>query len=93
MDHGKTTIIDSLLRGFQGVLFDDSEMLTYTIRQLVKRHFESHVDAGRKVTSKSYLAAIGALEVNNIRMERELRAMEEKLAEERKEKAAKKARK
>lgn len=85
------TIVDSLLSGFQGVLFDCPDMLSYTVRQLVKRYLESHKDAGKKVTSKVYLSALGALSTNSIMLDEGLRELEEELTKERKEKAAKKA--
>jgi len=84
-------IVDSLLTGFNGVLFDDPDMLAYAVRQLVKRYIESHKDAGKKMTSKSYLAAIGALRDNSLKLVEERLAMETELDKERKEKAAKKA--
>ena len=91
MDKGKHVIIDSLLTGFNGVLFDCPDMLAYTVQRLTKRYIESHKDAGRKVTSKSYLAAIGALRDNSLKLVEERLAMETELDKERKEKAAKKA--
>ena len=91
MEPRKSVIVDSLLSGFKGVLFDCPDMLSYTIRQLVKRYFESHRDAGKKVTSQVYLAALGALSTNSIMLDEGLRELEEVLAKERKEKAAKKA--
>jgi len=84
-------IVDSLLTGFNGVLFDDPDMLAYAVQRLVKRYIESHKDAGREMTSKGYLAAIGALRDNSLKLVEERLAMEGRLAKERKEKAAKRA--
>ncbi len=95
MEPRKSVIVDSLLSGFKGVLLDDADMLSYTIRQLVKRYFESHKDASKKITSGVYLSALGALSTNSIMLDEGLRELEEKaaekLAKERKERAAKKA--
>ncbi len=93
MEPDKQVIVDSLLSGFKGMLFDNADMLSYTVCQLVKRYLESHKDAGKNVTSKDYLAALGALSTNSIMLDEGLRELEEKIAKERKEKAAKKAKK
>jgi hypothetical protein len=93
MEPRKSVIVDSLLSGFKGVLFDDADMLSYTIRQLIKRYFESHKDANKKITSGVYLSALGALSTNSIMLNEGLRELEDKLAKERKEKTAKKAEK
>jgi hypothetical protein len=93
MEPRKSVIVDSLLSGFKGVLFDDADMLSYTIRQLVKRYLESHRDAGKKITSGVYLSALGALSTNSIMLDGGLKELEEGLARERKEKAAKKVKK
>jgi len=84
-------IVDSLLTGFNGVLFDDADMLAYAVRQLVKRYLESHKDAGKEITSKVYLSGIGALRDNSLKLVQGRLKLEEELAKERKEKAAKRA--
>jgi hypothetical protein len=86
----KTVIVNSLLSGFQGILMDDPEVLEYTIRKLVNRHIESYKDAGKTMTGKDYLAAIGALRSNSLWLSNEHYALETKMALERKKKAGKK---
>lgn len=90
MKPDKETIINSLLTGFQGILMDDPEVLEYTVRKLVQRHIESCRDAGKTMTGKDYLSAIGALRSNSLWLSNEHYALETKMALERKKKAAKK---
>lgn len=82
MKDNQIPAIDSLLAGFQGMLIDDPDILRYAVKKLAARYFESHKDTGRKITGKTYLAAIGALEANNLQLKQELEAMEKKVKEE-----------
>ena len=84
MKNTQAIALDSVLSGFQGMLFDDPDMLRYAVKGLCSRYLESHKDAGRKVTTKSYLAAIGALEANNIQLKKELEEMEARAKAEKK---------
>ena len=91
MEKRQAVVIDSLLTGFSGLLFDDPDLLRYAVKKLVRRYLESHKDAGRKVTSKVYLAAIGSLQLNNIQLEKELTDMEEEAKAKKKEDALKRS--
>lgn len=86
MDKGKEVILDTLLSGLWGVLFDDPEMLYYATKKMASRYLESQKEAGKKITAKTYLAGIGALRANSLMLDEKLKELEQKIKQERAQK-------